>query len=454
MLQDRGLLHPVLRKYFRYAALAVVALALLPIGNAVGAGNGPGGNEGVNDRGAVRLLTLIPVPVSAVNNTAGALYSFDISWVDQVTQIYYLADRSNSAVDIVDAKTNKFLGQLAATPAFAGASPPATSPGPNGVVTGGHCLFVTDAPSRVVSFDTTHFPPTQVSDVQTATPTANRADELAYDPQDKLLLVINNADTPPFGTFITVNPASCALTQPTAANKITFDAAHGVNAQGGAEQPVWVPETGTFFLSIPQIGATVSHGGVVRIAPNATSVAASDVFGVDFCGPAGLAVGPFPDLLIGCNKVFDTAGNVWDPNGAVPAAPKDVILDIKTGKTTDVPGVGAGDEVWHNAGDNNYYATGSGSPLRPLPAATAKGATPLGVIDAEDETLVQLVPTYNVPAGTGHPAGTAHSVAANAQNNFVFVPLAANNAFGGPTPTDPNCLTGCIAVYFRPSKVE
>jgi len=76
------------------------------------------------------------------------------------------------------------------------------------------------------------------------------------------------------------------------------------------------------------------------------------------------------------------------------------------------------------------------------------------VIDAEDETLVQLVPTYNVPAGTGHPAGTAHSVAANAQNNFVFVPLAANNAFGGPTPTDPNCLTGCIAVYFRPSKVE
>src|SRR5262249_39754149 len=148
------------------------------------------------------------------------------------------------------------------------------------------------------------------------------------------------------------------------------------------------------FLSIPQIGATVSHGGVVRIAPNATSVAASDVFGVDFCGPAGLTVGPFPDLFIGCNKVFDTAGNVWGPNGTVPAAPKDVIFNINTGKTTDVPGVGAGDEVWYNSGDHNYYATGSGSPLRPLPAATAKGSTPLGVIDAEDQTLSQLVPTY------------------------------------------------------------
>jgi len=423
--------------------LAAVALALLPVGHAVGAGNGPGGNEGVDDRGALRLLTTIPVPVSVVNNTAGALYSFDIGWVDQATETYYLADRSNRAVDIVDAKTNAFLGQVDATPSFAGVSPPATSPGPNGVVTGGHCLFVTDAPSRVVSFNTTSFPPTQVSDVHTATLTPNRADELAYDPQDKLLLVINNADTPPFGTFITVNPASCALTQPTAANKITFDAAHGVDATNGAEQPVWDPVTGTFFLSIPQIGATVSHGGVVRIAPNGTG----GVFGVDFCGPAGLAVGPSPDLLIGCNKVFDTMGNVWNPIGTVPAAPKDVILDVKTGKTTDVPGVGAGDEVWYNAGDNKYYATGSGSPFRPLPAATAKGSTPLGVIDAEDETLVQLVPTYNVPAGAGHPAGTAHSVAANAHNNHVFVPLAANNVF-------PDCVTGCIAVFFRPPKVE
>jgi len=131
----------------------------------------------------------------------------------------------------------------------------------------------------------------------------------------------------------------------------------------------------------------------------------------------------------------------------VTAAPKDVILNVRTGATKDVPGVGAGDEVWFNSGDGNYYATGSGSPLRPLPAATAKGSTPLGVIDAEDQILIQLVPTYNVPAGAGHPAGTAHSVAANAKNNHVFVPLAANTAF-------PDCLTGCIAVFSRPPKVE
>jgi hypothetical protein len=221
---------------------------------------------------------------------------------------------------------------------------------------------------------------------------------------------------------------------------IILDAAHGVDAQNGAEQPVWHRLTGKFYLSIPQIGPNVQNGGVVRIDPASGAIEA--IYPVKFCGPAGLTVGPPPDLLVGCDTVFDTAGNVWDPNGTVSAAPKAVILNVITGGTTDVPGVGAGDEVWFNEGDGHYYVTGSGSPFRPLPEETAKGATPLGVIDAEDPSRIQLVPTYNVPAGPGHPAQTARSVAVNAANNHVFVPLAANNAF-------PNCLTGCIAVFTR-----
>jgi hypothetical protein len=424
---------------------------------------GRGGGEIRNDR-AVRLIESIPVPVSNSNVTAGALYSFDISWVDQATQTYYLADRSNRSVDIVDAKTDMFLAQLTASPPFAGVSPPAfatATAGPNGVTAGGHCLFVTDAPSRVVSFDTTSFPPTQISDVHTATGDPRRADELAYDPKDGLLLVINNADTPPFGTFISVNKATCALA---VGNRLTLDAAHGVDAQAGAEQPVWEPVTGRFYLSIPQIGPTVSHGGVVRIAPNATSVSPGDVIGIDFCSPAGLTVGPQQDLLVGCNTVFDTNGNVWDPLGKVTAAPQDVIINVVSRKIdANVLGVGAGDEVWYNPGDNNYYATGSGSPFRPIditpaptpPATTvpqtAQGSTPLGVIDAGDEKVLQLITTFNVPAvttgdtSTRHPAGTAHSVAANAANNHIFVPIAANNAF-------PDCLSGCIAVFAHPDE--
>jgi hypothetical protein len=302
-------------------------------------------------------------------------------------------------------------------------------------VAAGRWLFVTDGGSRVVSFDLSTAPPTLISDVSTSPGDPFRADELAYAPGPGMLLVINNADSPPFGTLIAVEKATGKLT---VGARITFDAAHGVDARNGAEQPVWDARTGRFYLSIPQIGPVPQNGGVVRIDPNTASVEAA--YPVEFCGPAGLARGPHRDLLIGCNTVFDAHGNVWDPNGTVSAAPKDVILNIETGETSDVPGVGAGDEVTFNPGDGRYYATGSGSPLRPLPAATAKGSTPLGVIDAKKRQLLQLVPTYNVPAGTGHPAGTSHSIAAYEGNNHVFVPLPANNAIG-------DCLTGCIGVY-------
>jgi len=428
----------VLAKSFRFSvSMAAVIAVLLPVGNTAWA----------QDRGAVRLITTVPVPVTALNSTAGALYSFDISYVDQSVQAYFLADRSNRAVDVVDAQTLTFLGQAFANPPFRGFQP-CSSPGfgandcagPNGVVAAFPWLFVTDAGSRVVTIDLRTG--ATVADIVARAGEPTRADELAYDHADGLLLVINNASTPPFGTLIKVNQTTGGLTVVT---NILLDAAHGVDAQDGAEQPVFHRSTGRFYLSIPQIGPNVQDGGVLRIHP--TTGAIEKIFPVKRCGPAGLTVGPRPDLLVGCNKVFDTAGNVWEPNGTVSAAPKAVILNVLTGATTDVPGVGAGDEVAFNRGDGHYYVTGSGSPFRPLPAATAKGATPLAVIDAENPRLIQTVDTYNVPAGPGHPAGTAHSVAVNAENNHVFVPLAANNAF-------PNCLTGCIAVFARSATGE
>ena len=194
---------------------------------------------------------------------------------------------------------------------------------------------------------------------------------------------------------------------------------------------------------------------MLRINPFAATV--EKTFPVQYCGPAGLTLGPKQDLFIGCNTVFDTAGNVWNPDGTVPADPRDVIMDAKTGNIdATVFGVGAGDEVWFNRGDGNYYATGSGSPQRPLStpstgtgSAPAKGSTPAGVVDAKDQRLLGLFPTYNVPAVTGtgaHPAGTSHSIAANARNNLVFVPLPANNAFLSPDAKY-DCLTGCVAVF-------
>jgi hypothetical protein len=438
MLQQQSKLCAALTKY---AGVSALAAALLLVGNAAWADQ-----EKEKNSGPVKLLTTIPIPPTAANVSKN-FYSYDISFVDQKTEMYYLADRSNNVVDVIDASTAAFVRQLSANPPFAGfvsaadcAAKPGGNPGgscvgPNGVVSWGNWLFVTDGNSRVVTIDLRNG--NTVGDVQTKAGDPNRADELAYDPKDGIILSINNADTIPFGALIQVNKSTGALTL---LKTIPF-----TNASNGAEQPIWNPADGHFYLSIPQINGVATTGAVYKIHPTTGDIS---VIQIDFCSPAGLSLGPDHTALIGCNVVFDVDGNVWNTTGTITANPQDVILSLTTGSILRVFGAGAGDEVWYNSGDNNYYATGSGSPYRPLPAATAFGTTPMAVIDAETGEIVQTLATYNTPAvGTtntlpDHPAGTSHSVAANAKNNLVFVPFPSNNAY-------PDCLTGCIAVFGR-----
>ena len=428
-------------KCARTHSLWLVVLVILLLG--AGSGRADDENNGSNG-GAVRFLRSVPVPGSATN-PSGKMFVFDISWVDQATQLYYLADRSNAVIDVVNAKTDTFVKQI--TGGFKGFTGNNDTSGPNGVVVigrpGHQFLIVTDAPSRVVSINLQT--DTIVNEVSTGGAPGLRADELAYDPVDNLLLPVNNADDKPFATLIKVDPKTGKLTQPAnveGVDRITF-----TDATNGAEQPVWDPGTGMFYISIPEIngpGGGGDTGAVKRINPHTAKV--EKTFEVKHCQPAGLALGPRGDLLAGCSVIFNTAGTAWlglkDPN---TAAPIQVILDAKTGAIDKmVAGVGGSDEVWFNPGDGRYYTAS-----RANPGAVPNGANPttdpvLGVIDAESQTLVQLVPTFNTPNPTQPPPrGTAHSVAVNAHNNHAFVPLPANNVF-------PGCLTGCIAVFGTP----
>src|SRR5271169_4166938 len=442
MLQKDSTLPARLRKYGW--ALAALAPTLLLVGTDAWAASRKKPPEL-----PVLFQEAVPVPVLLPANTTGGLFSFDISFVDQTTQTYYLADRSNKAIDVVDAKADMFLMQISASPAFAGVNANAQLAGPDGVLTANGCIIATDAGNRVVSFTATG---TQISDLHiTADP--GRADELAFDPKDNLLLVITPAPggttpTPaPTGTLISVSKTGCVLGT-TLVKSIPFP-----TATGGAEQPVWDPGTQRFFVSIPNVGTDPALGALFQINPlTATIEAMYAVFG---CAPAGLALNPTDKtLLLGCSVVFDNMGGTWsgtDPNTAMPIQQ---IFGTNGFLQAVVPGVGSSDEVWYNAGDDHFYTGSSGSPLAPsviVPMATSvsQGAAILGVIDGTSQRLDQLVPTFNVPAvlpiagpPPGHPAGSAHSVAANENNNQVFVPLAANNAY-------PGCLTGCIAIYTR-----
>jgi hypothetical protein len=280
-----------------------------------------------------------------------------------------------------------------------------------------------------------------------------RADEMAFDPKDALLLVANNADSPPFVTLISVSN-TCAMT---VKSKITLTTANGVNATNGAEQPVWNPVTQRFYMSVPSISGTTAApgaiGGIARINPLTAKI--ETVFAIPFCMPAGLALGPSQTFLAGCSVVYDTMGDAWFGADTNSANPLQVIIDTN-GVYAFVSGVGSSDEVWYNSGDDHWYTGSQNTPYSPHPVAattgalsgTDQGAGLLGVIDGTSQNLDQVVPTFNVPmvkAGTGvvgHVSGSAHSVAADAANNYVFVPLPANNAVIG-------CLTGCIGVYYR-----
>src|SRR6516164_2563970 len=461
MLQKHNILHARLKRYLWCSALA--AAGLLLAGNASWA---------ASPEPALRLLNSVAIPVSD-GNTSGGMFSYDISFVDPATGDYFLADRSNVAVERVVAES--IVTQIRPTGAnapFAGFTPcppPPIGPtnpgandcaGPNGVVAAFPFLFVTDAPSRVLTFDLRFNPPQTVGACTTKAGDPTRADELAYDPSDGLILAINNAATPPFGTLVKVDKTTGALT---CGMNIPFTAANGVDATNGAEQPVWDPGTKKFYLSIPRIGANPTNGGVIRISTTGTI---ETTFPITFCSPAGLALGPNEDLLVGCNTIWAEDGSLWTGRADLntdTAAPQLVILDAKTGTiTANITGAGVGDEVWFNKGDNHYYGAASGSNLAPnaitparapngvattAPVLTAQGAATLDVVDAVSETLDQRVPTLNVPAVLApapnpHPAGTAHSVAADGVTGNVFVPIGANNAV-------PNCLTGCITIYGR-----
>ena len=78
---------------------------------------------------------------------------FDISWVDQQTGRYYLAEAGNAAVDVFDAEHNLYLGRITGFHGPGEQGGPCgiiEGMGPNGVlVTPDEHLWADDAPGRV-----------------------------------------------------------------------------------------------------------------------------------------------------------------------------------------------------------------------------------------------------------------------------------------------------------------
>lgn len=307
------------------------------------------------------------------------LKAFDISWVDAASGHYYLADRTNGAIDVIDDLTDTVTAQIGG---FVGATGKNDTSGPDGVVTtfSNKELWAGDGDSTVKVVDLT----TNKIVATISTGGKFRADEIAYDPTDNIVMVANNADDPPFGTLISVGSRSVL-------KRITF-----TDSTDGAEQPQYDAATGMFYISVPATN-TNPGGEVDVIDPKSQSITAK--YPLNNCSPNGLALGPGNQLLAGCGK----------PHRAV-------VIDRTNGMVLgDFSNVGGSDEVWYNPGDNRYYLGES-------------SFQNLGVIDAGSLSVVG-----EVESGIG-----AHSVAADLSSNHIFVPISA---------PDPACPNGCVAVY-------
>jgi DNA-binding beta-propeller fold protein YncE len=172
--------------------------------------------------GDVVRIAKIPIP-------GKPLRAFDISWVDSASGRYYLADRSNASVDVFDSTTNQVLGQIGG---FKGATGKNTTSGPDGIVVtySGRELWAGDGDSTVKVVDLVR----GTISATISTGGKFRSDELAYDPKENLILIANDADDPPFLTFLSVTSRSVV-------KKIEFP-----NAEDGLEQPVYDPRAGCF----------------------------------------------------------------------------------------------------------------------------------------------------------------------------------------------------------------
>jgi hypothetical protein len=424
---------------------------------------------GAPSTGDVKCFKAVAIPGNAIR-------SFDISWVNPNRGQYYLGDRSNSGIDIINTRNLKFertIGGFVGIVLTKAGTVDNNHSGPDGVTSHGRWLYGGDGDStlHVIDLDA---PTAMATKQKVSTGGTTRVDEMALTTDGKLLLAANNAEDPPFATLFAANGDN-ATSNVTIITQIKVDPSIIPTGAGlSLEQPAWDPKTKRFLTSIPIIannptgcnygqlsGPITCRGGVLFTDPTTLTkpTAVQGAFnpatntGVyalqNNCGPNGASVGPDDEVLLGCNP-----GN----------NPSNVILDVINASTraeTAIAGITGADEVWYNRGDNRYY-TGSSRdctvPGSPCPAASQQTAV-LGVINANTNALIEKIPQ----------SSGSHSVAADSKLNRIFVPQVApasvvgagGDTTGSLTTTPPGtgagiCGTnnGCVAVYKRIGKKD
>lgn len=356
-----------------------------------------------------QLLTTIPVPTGAANvQPGGSFTSFDISFFDPASGNVYVADRSNAAIDIFSGSSLTFLGRATG---FTGQAATTSASGADGVLAvtsaGTTTLYGGDGNSTLKVFNATN--PAAPSLLQSiSTGGSFRVDEMAYSPTTHQVLAANNADAPAFGTLFNTTGGTSPVT--ISHSDIVIP---GAAATDGLEQPVWNPNTGSFFISVPSFNG--DQGGVAEIRTDGTVGQiykfASMAGGPSTCSSAGLALGASGNLLVGCGS-----------GQAVLLKPSGTGSIVKL-----FPQISGTDEIWYDPSTGNFFVTGKdGSGNRVFDVISDATATLV------DSTVLAVSPLSN-----------PHSITVDSLTGDIFLPLAGSIA-GIPNQL---CPSGCIAVF-------
>jgi hypothetical protein len=419
---------------------------------------GPCSGAGAPTTTQTRCLTAVLIP-------GNPLLSFDISWVSQDRSEYYLSDRSNAGIDVLDTQSNAFkrtIGGFVGVKRNPAGAVNNNLSGPDGVTSHGRWLYAGDGDStlHVIDLDA---PAQSATQEIISTGGTTRVDEMALTPDGALLLAANNAEDPPFATLFAAN-GDAGASAVHAITRITVDSAIVPPGFGlSIEQSTWEPKTGRFYVSIPVIannpagcnygqlaGPIACHGGLLVIDP-ATLSAPSAAMGafdpgtnagvvkLSGCGPNGATVGPHANLLMGCTPQNN------------PSDASTLVINAKNRHFANIGAITGSDEVWFNAGNKRYYTGSSRACGLPAGCPAPNGGAVLGVIDAETNLLIETIPQSQ----------NSHSVAADSRLNRIYVPQVAPvsvvGAGGDSTAVGAGICgsnNGCVAVYVPVGDVD
>jgi hypothetical protein len=405
------------RSLFLPACFLAAGMTLASCGSSGGITPPPGAQappKPTIDGSGLALLTTAVVPGLVV----GGVFTYDIGAVDTTSNHYYLSDRTNKALDIMNLSTYVmtqakvgYEGQNPAGNQYSG--PDGDTPLPNtGLVYTGDVNSVKIVNSGNASL---------VKNIVTGN-AGLRSDEGCYDPDDGLMMFVNGESSPPYANFISTSSQSVVAVY-------TFAGAQFGAAEAGLDACAYDHNTKNFYVN--NDGTSTNPFGELDVIPASTVVTDAPAVTAQYdegtgtqggatndCNPSGIALNPNNDaLVIACDA---TAGNPQ----------LTLVMSATTGAVlADVTGVGGSDEAAYDPKLNRFYVAARDMTASGVSQTGVTGATftpVLGIIDASTFAWIA-----NVPTGKG-----SHSVAVDPLNGYVYVPVP-------PTSTS----TGGIEVF-------